>query len=137
MILRAALIALGLSTPVAAEEADLLGTMQDYADFAPYEARIILPQQLTQDIFDAVTFIDTRSEAQVAQGTIPGAHHMEWRTLFARVDELPQDRKVILFCNTGALSAQAGFGLRVAGMDNVLILQGGYHGWLQDAAYRP
>jgi rhodanese-related sulfurtransferase len=42
---------------------------------------------------------------------------------------LPADRMVLLYCNAGTLSAQAGLGLRVAGMDNVRILQGGFDEW--------
>ena len=36
---------------------------------------------------------------------------------------------VLIYCNTGTLSAQAGFALRVAGHDNVRILQGGFQEW--------
>jgi rhodanese-related sulfurtransferase len=36
---------------------------------------------------------------------------------------------VLLYCNTGTLSAQAGFALRVAGYENVRVLQGGYAEW--------
>ncbi|MGB9093021.1 MAG: rhodanese-like domain-containing protein, partial [Gallionella sp.] len=43
--------------------------------------------------------------------------------------ELPSDKMVLVYCNTGTLSAQAGFALRVAGMDNVRILQGGLIDW--------
>ena len=43
----------------------------------------------------------------------------------------------ILFCNTGSLSAQAAFALRVAGRENVLLLQTGFIGWQADAAYKP
>jgi rhodanese-related sulfurtransferase len=36
---------------------------------------------------------------------------------------------VLVYCNAGTLSAQAGFALRVAGMENVRILQGGISEW--------
>lgn len=111
--------------------------MQDYAEFATYDAGIILPEQITQDIFTGVTFVDTRTGEEFAEASIPGALHIEWRDVFGRLDDIPTDRKVILFCNTGALSAQVAFGLRVLGRENVLVMQTGYHGWLQNAAYRP
>jgi 3-mercaptopyruvate sulfurtransferase SseA len=44
---------------------------------------------------------------------------------------------VILFCNTGSLSAQAVFAARLMGHENVLVLQTGLQGWQQDAAYKP
>ena len=106
-------------------------------DFANYEAGIILPEQLTEEIFDGVLFVDTRDSGQFEAGTIPGALNIEWREVLARRDEIPTDRKVVLFCNTGTLSAQAAFALRVSGRDNVLVLQTGLQGWRDRAAYKP
>ena len=54
-----------------------------------------------------------------------------------RIDEIPEDRMTILFCNIGSLSAQATFALRVAGRTNVVVMQSGFTGWQQDAAYKP
>jgi 3-mercaptopyruvate sulfurtransferase SseA len=41
----------------------------------------------------------------------------------------PKDQSALIYCNTGSLSAQAGFALRVAGYENVRILQGCFDGW--------
>jgi rhodanese-related sulfurtransferase len=111
--------------------------MQEYMDFANYEAGIIVPEQLSQEVFESILFIDTRDEGQYKAGTIPGAVNIEWRQVLARRDEIPADRKVVLFCNTGSLSAQAAFALRVAGLDNVLVLQTGLSGWAENAPYMP
>lgn len=130
-------IALLVSLHAAWAENPAVETMQEYMDFANYEAGIIVPEQLTEEIFHSVLFIDTRDSEQFEAGTIPGAVNIEWREVLARRDEIPTDRKVVLFCNTGSLSAQALFALRVAGMDNVLVLQTGLNGWKENAAYRP
>jgi rhodanese-related sulfurtransferase len=122
--------------PARAENA-AVKAMQEYMEFAPYEAGIILPQQLAKDVFETVVFIDTRDKVQFAKGSIPGARNIEWREVLGRMSEIPKDKKVILFCNTGSLSAQAAFALRVAGHDNVLVLQTGIEGWKKDAAYKP
>lgn len=124
------------ATQVVAENA-VREAMQDYSEFATYDAGIILPEQITKDIFDSITLIDTRSHAEFTEATIPGAIHIEWRDIFGQIDEVPTTGKVVLFCNTGTLSAQAAFGLRVLGRENVLVLQTGYHGWLENAAFRP
>ena len=116
---------------------DLGDEIIGYMDFATYESGIILPQQLTQDVFDAVTFVDTRDSAQFEEGTLPNAINIEWREIPARLDELPENGMVVLFCNTGSLSAQATFAARLMGRDNVLVLQSGRNGWLVDAAYKP
>lgn len=136
-ILSAIAVALSLILqPAGANEATVKG-MQEYMEFANYEAGIIVPQQLTKDVFDSVIFIDTRDSEQFAKGTISGAKNIEWREVLSRSAEIPRDKKVILFCNTGSLSAQATFALRVAGRDNVLVLQTGIEGWKRDAAYKP
>nr|WP_315473140.1 rhodanese-like domain-containing protein [uncultured Undibacterium sp.] len=38
-------------------------------------------------------------------------------------------KPVLIYCNSGSLSAQAGFALRLAGWENVLILQGEMDEW--------
>ncbi|NCW74572.1 MAG: rhodanese-like domain-containing protein [Gammaproteobacteria bacterium] len=111
--------------------------MAEYLMFQEYESGIILPQQIDESIFRAVTFIDTRDVEQFEKQTIPGAVHIEWRQVLERMDEIPTDQKVIVFCNTGSLSAQAAFALRVAGFDNVVVMQSGFLGWLENAAYKP
>jgi len=132
-----AILPLVLLAGTALAESPAIKAMQEYMEFSPYEAGIILPQQLAKDVFESVVFIDTRDAAQFAKGSIPGARHIEWREVLGRINEVPRDKKVILFCNTGSLSAQAAFALRVAGRDNVLVLQTGIEGWRRDAAYKP
>ena len=133
----AALLGATLLISPAVAESPAVKAMQDYMEFASYEAGIIVPQQLSKEIFDSVVFVDTRDAAQFAAGSIPGARNIEWREVLSRINEIPKDKKVILFCNTGSLSAQAAFALRVAERDNVLVLQTGLDGWKKDAAYNP
>lgn len=135
--LSAAVVAAAILVSPAAAESPVVKAMQEYMEFSSYEAGIILPQQISKDVFDNVVFIDTRDAAQFAKGSIPGARNIEWREVLSRIDEIPKDKKVILFCNTGSLSAQAAFALRVAGRENVLVLQTGLDGWKKDAAYKP
>lgn len=78
---------------------------------------------------NSVFVIDARDADQFAKEHIPGSVNVEWRQALARRAELPQDRPILIYCNQGTLSAQAGFALRVAGMDNVRILQGGFSDW--------
>ena len=135
--LSAALLAAALLASPAAAESPVVAAMQEYMEFSTYEAGIILPQQLSKDIFDSVVFIDTRDAGQFAKGSIPGARNIEWREVLSRINDIPKNKMVILFCNTGSLSAQAAFALRVAGRDNVVVLQTGLDGWKKDAAYKP
>jgi rhodanese-related sulfurtransferase len=124
------------SLPTVADEA-AVEAMAEYLMFQEYESGIILPQQIDQSVFEAVTFIDTRDLEQFEKQTIPGAIHIEWRQVLERMDKIPSEKKVIVFCNTGSLSAQAAFALRVAGFDNVVVMQSGLLGWHDNAAYKP
>lgn len=126
-----------LATPALADEELLAEAITDYMDFATYESGIILPAQLEKDVFDAATFVDTRDTEQFQAGHIPGAVHIEWREIPGRIDELPENGLVVLYCNTGSLSAQATFAARVMGRENVVVLQSGLIGWQQTAAYKP
>lgn len=111
--------------------------MQEYMMFQDYESGIILPQQIDQGVFETALLVDTRDAGQFDAETIPGAINIEWREVLDRIDEIPEDRMTILFCNTGSLSAQAAFALRVAGRSNVVVMQTGFTGWQQDATWKP
>lgn len=130
-------VSISITTPSFASNDEAIEAMGDYLTFQEYESGIIVPAQIDKTVFDAVTFIDTRNAEQFEKETIPGAIHIEWREVIDRMDEIPTDNKVVLFCNTGSLSAQAAFALRVAGRDNVVVLQTGLLGWKQNAAYKP
>lgn len=131
------LASLCLAPLAAAAQEPNLEAMQDYMMFADYEAGIILPSQIDQQVFETALFVDTRSADQYAANRIPGAVNIEWRQVLERIDEIPSDRMTILYCNTGSLSAQATFALRVAGRTNVVVLQSGIIGWTETAAYKP
>lgn len=128
---------LGMAAPAVAQEEDLLVALQDYVDFATYEQGIILPAQIDQSVFEAATFVDTRDAEQFEAGHIPGALNIEWRELPYRMDEVPGDGLVIFYCNTGTISAQAMLMARLAGRENVVVLQTGRNGWLETGAYHP
>jgi len=136
-LVAAATVVLGLHAAPALAQDAAIDAMSEYMMFSDYEAGIILPQQLDQTVFETALFVDTRDAGQFEEGTIPGAVNIEWREVLDRIEEIPEDRMTILFCNTGSLSAQAAFALRVAGRSNVVVMQTGFTGWQQDAAYRP
>ena len=111
--------------------------MQASLDFADDDPGIILPRQLDETVFRAITVIDTRSADQVAAGATPSAIDIDWHEVPTRIDEIPDTGLAVLFCNTGLLSAQATCALRGAGRTNAVVLQTGIIGWQETAAYRP
>ena len=117
-----------LSFPAAAAD-PVAKAMEEYLEFTEYGSSLILPQQIPAEDWKKIQIIDARDAEQYAQGHIPGALNMEWRQVVARRQEVRKDGLVVVYCNTGTLSAQAVFALRLLGWDNVKVLQGGYEGW--------
>jgi rhodanese-related sulfurtransferase len=103
--------------------------MEEYLDFVDYGGATIFPEQIPKEDWKRFHVIDARDAGQFAKDHIPGAINLEWRQVLAKRASIPKDKSVLIYCNTGSLSAQAGFALRVAGYENVRILQGGYAEW--------
>ena len=103
--------------------------MGAYLDFVEYGGATIFAEQIPKDEYAKMMVIDARDAAQFAKAHIPGAVNIEWRQVLAKSSQIPKNKSVLIYCNTGTLSAQAGFALRVAGWDNVRILQGGFAEW--------
>ena len=119
-----------LATPAAfAQNKAALDEMEAYLEFVDYGGATIFPEQIPKDDWKKFFVIDARDKDQFAKEHIEGATHIEWRRVLAERARIPKDKPVLLYCNTGTLSAQAGFALRVAGYENVRILQGGYAEW--------
>ena len=112
-----------------ADKAAAIDEMEAYLEFVDYGGGVIFPEQIPKDEWPKMVVIDARDPAQFAKGHIPGAINMDWRQVLAKRNTIPKNKPVIIYCNSGSLSAQAGFALRVAGWDNVRILQGGMTEW--------
>ena len=69
--------------------------------------------------------VDVRSKAEFSAEPIPGAVNIFTPELRTRYNELPRDKKIILFCNTGFQSYVASRILIQLGFDNVYSLTGG------------
>jgi rhodanese-related sulfurtransferase len=131
-LLSSAALAIALALAPAAARANdkaAIDAMEGYLDFVDYGGATIFPQQIPKEDWPKFFVIDARDKDQFAQDHIPGAVNIEWRRALAERARIPKDKPVLLYCNTGTLSAQAGFALRVAGLENVRILQGGFAEW--------
>ncbi|BCB28121.1 hypothetical protein SKTS_30070 [Sulfurimicrobium lacus] len=117
------------SLPAMAADDAAVKALEDYFEFSEYGGATILPEQIPAEEWKKIYVVDTRDADQFAKAHIPGAVNIDWRQMLGRRAELPSDKMVLVYCNAGTLSAQAGLALRVAGMDNVRILQGGFSEW--------
>lgn len=118
------------SLPARADDTQAaINAMESYLEFVDYGGATIFPEQIPKDDWKRFFVIDARDKAQFSQEHIPGATNIEWRHVLAQRNTIPKDKPVLIYCNSGSLSAQAGFALRLAGFENVRILQGGFSEW--------
>jgi rhodanese-related sulfurtransferase len=72
--------------------------------------------------------LDVREDYEWDAGHVTGAAHIPLGHLAERVDELPDDRQVVVVCRTGVRSARAAAFLVASGIDAVN-LAGGMRAW--------
>lgn len=129
LLCTAMVILLAAAPAVANDKAKLMDELSGYLEFVDYGGGTIFAEQIPKSEYSKMMIIDARDSAQFAKEHIPGAVNIEWRQVLAKSSSIPKDKAVLIYCNTGSLSAQAGFALRVSGWQNVKILQGGYAEW--------
>jgi rhodanese-related sulfurtransferase len=118
-----------VSPAIANDKAKLVDELSGYLEFVDYGGGTIFPEQIPRGEYTKMIIIDARDAAQYGKEHIPGAVNIEWRQVLAKSADIPKNKPVLIYCNTGTLSAQAGFALRVSGWENVRILQGGFSEW--------
>ena len=118
-----------IALPGWAEEDLVRNALEEYLEFAEYAEGAISVEQMLDLGLGSFFIVDTRMEKQYQDQHLPGAVHIEWREIVARDHEIPSDRPVVLYCDTGLLSSKAQFALRLIGRDNVKVLFGGFNEW--------
>ncbi len=122
--------AMAISAPAMADsKAVLIDEISGYLEFIDYGGAVIFAEQTPRAEYSKMMVIDARDAGQFSKAHIPGAVNIEWRKVLEQRSKIPKDKMVLIYCNTGSLSAQAGLALRLAGYDNVKILQGGFEEW--------
>lgn len=88
--------------------------------------------KLRIDAGEDIALIDIRSDAEVAQGILPRAEHLAMHMIPLKINDLPKDKDVVLYCRSGARSYHACNFLGQQGVDNVINLRGGIIAWARD-----
>lgn len=112
-----------------AEENPMKETLLEYMEFTSYSDGTITQSQMESLGMNNLFIIDSRSEARFETKHIPGATNIEWRQTLQYLDEIPTDKTVVLYCDSGLLSSKAHFALKLVGYENVRVLLGGYADW--------
>ena len=92
-------------------------------------------EKLKGAIDAGAALIDVREESEYAEGHLPGAVNIPIRTLAQKLDLVPQDKPVVVYCASGHRAAMANAALHLAGYDNVRVFPAGYGAW--EAAGEP
>ena len=87
----------------------------------------IPPEETHRRIAEGAMVVDVRTAEEVAQGTLPGALHIPYDQLPARIAELGADKgaEILFFCQSGRRSQRAAAVAKEAGFSRA-INAGGY-----------
>jgi len=78
---------------------------------------------------DRAHVIDVRGAAEWEAGHLPGVTNIPVGYLTDRLEEIPRDRPVVVYCQTGGRSAIAASVLKANGIDDVANYTGGFSEW--------
>ena len=93
-----------------------------------------VPQMTSGELADplatgAVAIVDVRGVAEWVAGRLPDAPNIPLGYLADRIGELPSDKPLVVYCQSGSRSAIAASVLLANGVTNVINLAGGFVEW--------
>jgi rhodanese-related sulfurtransferase len=126
------------STPTGPSGPTTFETMAAWGDSILNTTKNITAEQLWTEMNDADTtqpyIISVRSLADdTVRGHIPGAHHWDVADLINHRDELPVDKKIVVYCYTGQTASFSTSYLNLIGL-NAYNLKWGFCSWTSDTA---
>ncbi|SFR60116.1 Rhodanese-related sulfurtransferase [Thiomicrospira sp. ALE5] len=130
-LLLASMVSFSIAQPAKAVDLDdLTAVLQDYMEMAAFGDGVITADQLRAMMNEQEIFIiDARMEQDYNQSHIPGAVNIDWRFVLSELDQIPDDKMVVVYCDTGILSSKAHMALRLVGYDQARVLFNGYGSW--------
>jgi len=109
---------------------------KDPVNMAGFVAENILLDRLrvfywneTNNIKPGDILLDVRRTDEFSKGEIPGAINIPVDEIRNRLDEIPTDKTIYIYCEAGLRGYLAQRILRQSGFDNVFNLSGGYYLW--------
>jgi hydroxyacylglutathione hydrolase len=80
---------------------------------------------------DPPAILDVRSKWEFVRGHVPGAVHVPFTAIGARLSEIPArpHQPIVVYCGYGPRAWIAGSALRHRGFERVIYLKGHMHGW--------
>jgi rhodanese-related sulfurtransferase len=95
---------------------------------APVTQDALLERQQADD--DALYVLDVRSPEEFASGHVPDAVNIPYDQVAARLQEVPKDRDVVLYCRSGRRALIAAETLAANGYTRLQHLEGDMLAWI-------
>lgn len=99
------------------------GIDMSYTDVSVHEAKDMLDDG---DVF----LLDVRTESEFNSGHLKGSVNIEVSQLGSRLDNVPADKVILVYCRTGVRSVRASKTLVNAGYMDVYNMKGGITAWM-------
>ena len=99
----------------------------DYVNGVDYKWNYITPEELNKEDLRDFYLLDIRHKEDYEEGHISGAKNIFWKDLLKEenLENLPNNKKIILICYVGHTSSQMMVALNLLGYNNVLSLKYG------------
>jgi rhodanese-related sulfurtransferase len=78
-----------------------------------------------------VQLVDVRPPFDYFGGRVPGSLNLPASSVTGRAGQIPLERTLVLICDDGLKSLEAGRDAIKAGFTEVLFLEGGFNAWLE------
>jgi len=88
-----------------------------------------VPNVTVDDVPADAFLLDVREDDEWAAGHAPGAHHVPMMQIPGRLEEVPNDKNVVVICRVGSRSAQVVAYLQANGWAQAANLDGGMQDW--------
>jgi len=94
------------------------------------------PQELVSEMEkrDDILLIDIREPHELAQGGIENALHIPMGQMPSKVESLPKDKDLVVFCHLGFRSKQVRRFLQKSGFFRAAHLKGGLNRWNREVS---
>jgi len=91
----------------------------------------ISAQEAKEMLDNGAAIIDVREKYEYDAGHVPGAALIPVNTVYARREELPKDKDLILICAVGQRSVLAAEMAAAAGLTRLFNVEGGTEAWIK------
>jgi hydroxyacylglutathione hydrolase len=118
---------------------DMASALRQFPDLAERSSRLTaveLKAKLAAAAEPGIVVIDVRNPSELESGRVLGSLSIPLPQLVARMDEIPSDRAVVLYCASGYRSSVAASMIARGGHFDVSDLIGGYGAWAAVATDR-